>query len=251
MNLFKFFRLGVDGDADPPPPDPGDTLDDLLDAIEPTPPAKADEDEGGGDAAAAQRAAEAEARAAQAEKRAAEAEARAARAAVQPAPTRQTDPQWEAEERQLAEARNLPENDQKWLKWKIDTDRSVRAGTQRADATFQAAADRADRAEFATLEFTKPRVFKAYNARVEEALAGFQRQGGNIPPRKMILTYLIGQDILEGKVKPKKVSSSASEPAPKQVDRGTLPNARSDVRKGSAALTEREKRRQRLDGKPI
>jgi hypothetical protein len=245
--LRKFLHLGVDGD-DPAPADPpttDDTLDDLIEAVEPTVTQKGDSED------PATRIAEAERRAAEAERRAADIEARA-RQSVQIPQGPKTDPESEREEAEFEQARKggADENTLRWLRWQIDSNRKWRQTSQRADATFAAASDRADRAEFAALEYTKPKVFKAYGARVEEALDGFRRAGQNMPPRKMILTYLIGQDILDGKVKPKKaVASPSAEPA--KVDRGSLPNARSDVRKGAAPQTEREKRRARLEGQPL
>jgi len=243
--LLRYLFLGVvEGEPEPAAPEPtaepGDDLfgDDgtLLDAAE----------EGGGTPAA-----EPEETPAlkEAKRRADEAEARAndersRREALEraaPAPTPQRDPDFEREEMELRQAREggaTPEQIA-WLQWKIDSNRKIRTTERSAGSALQEARDLADRTAFERLEITHPKVYQRYASRVDAAVADMRAKGQQVPPRAAILRLMIGDDLLAGKVAPKKKAAP--------VERGRTPGIRSDVRgNGKGSMTEHEKRKARL-----
>lgn len=260
--LARFLVLPVDGDppADPPADpaadpnaDPGgDTLDDLLGAPDPE-DSRGTEPDPEPEPPAVKAARENSARL----ERELESE-RAARRALEsrqaPAPAGPArDPDFEAEERQLADARSkgMDATSLYWLEWKIKTDRANRETRSYVDRTRRETEDIADRNAFERLETTKPQVFKRYKDRVETEIARLRAQGQNAP-RLAVLRYLIGDDAVNGKIgtKSSKPATPAA-PAPSQtVDRGRTPGTRTDV-SGRIKQSERDARRARLEGKPL
>lgn len=143
-------------------------------------------------------------------------------------------------------------------RWQVRSNRTLRANTKAAtDATNAAnralmeAADGRDRTQFDRLATTKPKVHKLYESRVEDELQKMRGRGENAP-RMAILQFLIGKDVIEGKVRSKPARKAAAAGAGNEeqntgVDRGKSPGARSDV-SAKARQTERQKREKRLEG---
>ncbi len=148
---------------------------------------------------------------------------------------------WAEEEAILAN----PETDANTKYW-INANRQLRANTQVATNALNTAADIQDRNAFDRLALTNPKVHKAYEQRVEAEL-GKLRAAGQSAPRLALLRFMLGNDMLEGKIGRKTAKTkSADATAPRTVDRGKPPGARSDVSaKGRAS--EHEKRRARLE----
>ena len=247
--LSRFLWLGVDEELPPddietpeptdsmPEPE-GQSLDDMLDAVEPT-SAKDD---------ATAKLTAAERRAEQLERELASERAARQRPSV---PTGR-DPEYEAEEAQIANAQNAgyTQEQMEWLRWKISNDRSIREAKRSSQSALMEARDLNDRAEFEKLELTKPKTYRAYKQRVDQAIANARSQGQTPPSRMMVLKYLIGEDMVEGKVKAKAPKVAASGEPTGRVERQRIPLNRSDVT-DRAARSEREKRIQRLENKLI
>jgi len=235
--LLAYLHLGVDGETDPPEQEAGtgdETLDDLLDTVEPETTAIEPEKV---DAAAVKEARrrlqekEDELETERAARRAAESRA----AAI---PTRK-DPLYEQEEAELNAARAAGES----LKvWQIESNRAMRANKQESTAALFEARDVADKTKFDRLEATHPGVYKRYSDKVEKKVSEFRAQG-NLIPRSEVLKWMIGEDALTGTIQPKTKTTKTD--APTKVDRGRMPGTRSDT-SGKGSPSEREKRRERL-----
>lgn len=130
-------------------------------------------------------------------------------------------------------------------KWTINANRELRANRQIAQASIATAYDVSDKTEFSALMTSNP-LAKKYEARVEEKLKAARASGQN-PSRANIFKYLLGEDMVDGKYQKKKPAAAA---APAAAPRGRTPGVRSDV-PGKTSLTEREKRRQRLENVQI
>ena len=247
--LLAFLRLGAVEEGDDPPDDdptadpaagptdtdPSDhaesTIDDLIDD-EPTQPKKAP---------AADDREELRARAERAERALSE---------RQPPPARGADPETEREDTQLAQAKanGATAEQLSWLQWQIDSNRKMRASERTSQQALQQARDIADRSEFGRLETTQPKLYKRYNAKVEQTIAEMRSRGEATPPRMVLLRVLLGEDMLNGNIKPKAKAAGA---APATVPRGRSPTMRSDVNGKSGGSTERDKRRARLENQII
>jgi len=258
-SLLAFLVLGaVDGDgggdgsddgAAPESDDAGtgdDTLDELINLAD-----GGSDDAGAGGEAADTGAAvkEARRRAEAAENLlAAERTARAAAEARAAPQQRYVDPDYEREEAEIAQAKAAGANaDQlNWLQWKVDSNRRMRASQQASYGALARAEDLQDRMAFERLEVSKPQVFKKYAPRVEAAMNEMRARGQNAP-RLAVLRLLIGDDIMNGALKPKSRAAASSSST---VDRGRNVSARGDVgTKGR--LTEQQKRVQRLQNQII
>jgi hypothetical protein len=66
-----------------------------------------------------------------------------------------------------------------------------------------------------------------------------------------MLRFMIGDDMMNGKIKPKAARASAAPANTSSVERKRLPNVRSDVSARGGGQTERDKRRARLEDQPI
>lgn len=233
---------GDDDEAGGPPDsddqldaDSGDeSLDDLLDVVEPTKKAPVGDEE--------------ERRPKRTDDRrkeiadAAELAARRAIEASRPAPQAGPDPVAADEDArynaavQQGASKEYLEN----LAWQIQSNRAMRANAAEVKRGTMTAQDIADKTQFDRLELTKPKTYKKYADQVEEHVANARRQG-QLVPRSMVLAMLLGQDVLAGKVKTRS--------APKTVDRGRTPGTRSDVSaKGNGKLTKGQAAAKRLDG---
>lgn len=244
-------------DASPPPAagagdDPGEgTLDDLIDAAgtEPDVPRETDGDE----PAPAPRVSAREqqlARELEDERRLRYSAEQRQTAAAPPA----QDPLFAEEERRIAEAaRTMDANSAGWVKWQIGVDRQNRQVRQEAATMRQEARDLSDQAAFRALKADKPALFNRYEARVEAEVAKMRAAGQNVAPREAILKYLAGNDLVNGTLKKTTTAPKPAAPAaPTQtVDRGRMPQARTDVRGRANAQSEREKRRERLRDQPL
>ena len=236
---------GGPGEDDPNAASDEETLDDLIELAE-----------GAGDAAAApdpkESAALKEARRRTQETENQLNQERAARQAAEAraAPAQRfVDPDFEREEQELAAARTSGQTPEQlsWLAWKIDGNRKIR-DTQRASfGALAQAQDLQDRTAFERLEITQPKFFKRYAARVEAAMNEMRARGQNAP-RLAVLRLLIGDDIMNGTIKPKPRAAAA--PVAGGVDRGRTPNARSDVG-AKGKQSEHDKRIARLENQRI
>lgn len=261
LRLLARFLVLPASEADPgpapadtdPAPAAEDTLDDLIDAAG----AETDvprETEGDEPAAPAPRISANEQRL----QRELEDERVARRVAEQrqaPAATPRHDAEWEREERELADyrARGASENDIGWAKFRIDTNRANRETRAEAAATLRRAEDLSDQSAFRSLKAEKPALFNRYADRVEAEVNKMRAAGQAVPPREAILKYLAGNDLVNGNLKKTTTAPKPATPAaPTQtVDRGRMPQARTDVRGRANAASERDKRRERLRDVPL
>lgn len=250
--LARYLTLGVEEPDEPDAVDAADegtgdeSLDDLLDNVEPPPADAAGDDE---EPPRKETAAERRAKALE-DELAQERSARRAAEARTPPTTPARDPLFDAEEQELARAKadGATPDQLGWLQWKIDGNRKMRANERNSSAALAEARNLADRTSFERLEITKPQVFKRYAAKVEKAIADFQAQGKELPPRNLILRMLIGDDIMNGTVK-SKTAKAAPKPGT-TVDRGRTPGTRSDVT-AKGGQSDRDKRRARLENQII
>lgn len=168
--------------------------------------------------------------------------ARAELEAARRAPTQQQPTQdqlvWQQEEEVL---RNPEATD--WQRYAVQANRSARAAEQNSRGALQRAEDLADRSSFERIAQDKPKLFAAYKDRVEDRLKEI-RASGNMShiPREKILAALVGDDLLNGKLKTADVKTTK----PSGAKRVT-PGARSDVRANGSGMTEQEKRAKRLE----
>lgn len=130
-------------------------------------------------------------------------------------------------------------------RFRIQANQAIRQTYGNAESAKQIALDAVDAAQFQLKCVTDP-IARKYAAQVEKKRAEFIAQGKAAPPRDAMLTWVLGEQVRarasqstgKGTSKPRQSSS--------EVPRGRTPNARSTV--GSSAKTEREKRRERLEG---
>lgn len=236
--LLAFFRLGV-GDPDPnadpdldlggndPDPDPQGDPDPNLNG-DPDPQGDPEPDYRAQLEAERQARADDRARADRYEREAADLRANQSRSAP--------NPQHDEEERILRDPQAT-----ELQKWQITANRELRAGRTRADQALAQAHDVSDRTQFSQWSTKNPALHKKYEARVEQELANIRSKGGNAA-REAILSYLVGQDALNGKLTRKAAPANNNQ----NLNRGKLPGARSDTN-GRNALSERDKRRARLE----
>lgn len=268
LKLLRFLLLAVGpGEEDPnatgAPPDPGstvddagstgdDSFDDLLDLAEEgggTPPPAGTED--------STAVSEARRRAETAERDLAN-ERRMRQEAESRIPQQQPrgDSEYEAEERELGALQQrlqrgeVTQEEFAWRKWQVDSNRNIRATNRNSQNALMAATDLNDKAAFDRLEITKPKVYKAYAERVEQAMREMHQRGQNAP-RLAVLRLLIGDDIMSGKVK-KSTKPRQTEQPTTRVSRGATPGVRSDVRPGrGGGESKRDQLAKKLDGVPI
>lgn len=245
--LFAFLRPAVEDTppADNPPADtpPGDTppdtdqLDLDLDAAGAgdTPPSLANADDLETERRARQEATE---RAERAEREAAELRLR------QSAPPQSGDP--DADLRKIIDdpAADAP------TKWKASADLTLRQNNRVAQGALFQAEDLRDQTLFQTLSTSQPAIFKRYSGRVEEELGKLRARGQNAS-RAAILRYMLGDDMISGKLK-KKVAAPAGDgkPATRGVDRRPPPQARSDT-SGRGTPSRRDALRAKLENVQI
>lgn len=252
MNLLKllalYLTLGVDPDPNEPDPNPDpapdpdpDELPDLG-ADDPDPNPDPDPD----DPAAAR----ADAAAARAEAEAAKREAAEYRAKFETQERSRAAPVANPEQAlyEQEEARLRATDITATEKWQIESNRVLRANQRLANSAMFEAREMADKSEFDRLQASNP-IAKKYAKRTEEKLAEL-RSKGIFPERKFVLKMLIGDDIMEGKVKTTK-KPSADVTTGVKVNRGVPATQRSDVRGRGAANSESAKRRARLEGQII
>lgn len=241
--LLLFLRPGVEGEPDPAPdpapdsnpaPDPApDPSDDLDVEADPAP----EPDKGSP-----------EAEQALAEIRAERARADRFERELAEIKGRQSQPRSPADLTQEEESILKDEKADPMRRWQVQANVELRRGRNEAQLALAQAQDIADKTSFSRIANTNPTLYKRYETRVEEELAKMRSRGFNAS-REAIMDNLIGKDMREGKFAKKK---PAEEPATgkKTVDRGRLPGARSDV-SGRNAMSEHEKRRQRLENQQI
>lgn len=146
----------------------------------------------------------------------------------------------EEQRQHLEEQRQLDDpNTDPMTKWQIQANRTLRQTQQQAQNALLQAQDMQDKATFLAKAATDPRRTK-YADRVEQELADMRKQGRNID-RDSLYAYMLGKDIIDGKLKPaaKKTSAAA------QVPRGKPAGVRGDVT-ARGAKSEHQKRADRL-----
>ena len=164
---------------------------------------------------------------------------------VQPQPVVNHEANREAELRKQEDdiLRNPEASD--WQKYAVQSARDARSAAQSSQAALREARDFKDIADFSKLESSQPKTFAAYKDKVEKMLTDMRAKGQDAP-RQELYKYLVGQDLVNGKLKTSTAKSSASKTG--GVNRGSTPGARSDVSsKDSGKLSESEKRAKRLE----
>jgi hypothetical protein len=241
--LRKYLHLGAVEEDDPPEDPPANENDESLEALlgapDPEPPPA---DDPAAELARERKIAK-EAREELERERASRRLEDEARARLPARPT--VDSEYEREEAQLAEARKAGQ-DTSMLEWTIKSNRTIREVKRESQQAVLEARDTNDRNDFDRVRDTNPKTYKAYKDRVEESVNKFRSNGQQPPPRRAILAFFIGQDALDGKIKPK--TSKPAEPTATpgtKVDRGRTPGARSDV-SAKGTLNEKQKRAERL-----
>ena len=144
---------------------------------------------------------------------------------------------WEQEEAVLKNPAT-----EEWQRYAVQSARDARDAKRESTAARFDAKDLADKAEFDKLSTSMPKTYSGYKDRVEATLVE-ARKAGNNPSRKNIAAFLIGQDMLDGKLK-------STEGKPKKtggVPRGSTPGVRSDAPAGAGRMTDIEKVRKRLE----
>ena len=183
-----------------------------------------------------------------ARRRAQEAEKRAERAEREAAEARQraNPPQPSADQRLYEQEETVlrDPNSTEMQRWYVNSNRTLRQTQQEAAAARLQSADLADRAEFRMKAADDPRI-KQYAERVETELAKMRAQGQSAP-REAIYTFLLGQDVRNGKVI-KTAAAGKPKGALPDRERGKPAGVKSDV-SGKNRQSERDKLRKRLDG---
>lgn len=258
--LRRFLTLGVaedddstgdsetGGGADATAGTGDDTLDEMLDEIEPgdAKPAKAaaaDDEETPRERAARERAEAAERRAADAESRSRQ----PARAATDP------DDERDAEELRQYKAAGWTPEQLSWVERQHKATRSARMAERTSNSALQEAREISDKTTFDRLEATKPGTYKKYADRVERAISDAKAAGQTPPPRLVVLRLMIGDDWMSGKFKTtaaKGKPAAAGTPAGK-IARGNMPGARTDVNGKDKAKSESQARIERLRTRTI
>ena len=222
---------------------PGDDLDSLIETVEGDDKGPKDQDGKGRENAAIR----------DARKRAQDAEEARIRAeATLEAERRMRSTQQPTEDQRLYEQEEARLKDSEVTdleKWQIRSNRTLRNVTQNANRTMAQAADLQDRSAFERLEITNPKVYKLYAAKVEKAKADMNAKGQDAP-RLALLRFLIGNDVMDGKLKSgttRKAAAAAAAGETRGVDRGRSPGARSDV-SGKGRMSDADKRKERLKG---
>jgi hypothetical protein len=145
--------------------------------------------------------------------------------------------EWEREEAILRDPNSTAEQ-----KWTVGANRRIRQTEALAQQSYAQSYDMSDKAAFSALCLSDP-MAKRYETRVEEELKRARAAGQN-PSREAVYTYMIGNDTREARKK------KAAQSAP-VVNRGKTPGVKSDVSGRGAALTEHQKRVQRLENQQI
>lgn len=164
-------------------------------------------------------------------------------AARRPPPQQFRDPVWEEEERILKDPKSTDLE-----KWRVESSRTIRESRQFAAQANGNALDAADRTAFSTLAVTKPDLHKRYAERVEKEYQRL-RGAGQFANREAIMKFMIGDDAMKGTLR-RKAAPGNQQQNNQGINRGKLPGARSDTN-GKGAVTDREKRRARLENQLI
>jgi hypothetical protein len=123
---------------------------------------------------------------------------------------------------------------------------------ERVNQATLIAVDAADKVEFYSMAAENPLVNK-WKPKVEAELARMRREENNRAPRVLIMRYLIGKAAEEAAIEKAKTpgrKTKAEEDAEgrtREARRGAGPLPKSDVRGGSGAKSERQKREERLN----
>ena len=127
---------------------------------------------------------------------------------------------WQEEEKLLAD----PAADS-WTRYNIQSARNARAAEFNSQQALAEARDLKDQAEFDRVAMKNPKAAERYKDRIEEIKKQFPNA-----QRKKILATLLGEDMLDGKLK------AETKPAKKGdgASRGKLPGVRSDARSSGA-----------------
>ena len=248
--LLRVLSPSVDDDIEPDPADDDIEPDPADDDIEPDP---ADDDiepdpaDGELEPEPAPKLSRAQQEIVKTRQRAQQAEEQLAKANAElEAARRGSQPQGKTHEQQLREQEDAVLNDpaaEPWQRYAVLSARDAREAKNLAQQTLRDAHDIKDQAEFNAIAATQPKTVERYKDKVESMLKELRAKGQNAP-RKQLLALVVGQDLIEGKLK-----SSSAKPAVKTggVVRGKTPGVRSDVSGNAGGRSEAEKRAKRLE----
>ena len=155
----------------------------------------------------------------------------------QPQSVQQSEAQklWEEEEKVLKDP-----NIDSWQRYSIQSNRNARAAEFNSQQALQEARDLKDQAQFERVAIANPKAAERYKEEVER-----MKKANPNAPRSELMAYLLGKDILAGKLKAETKSTKSSGGA----NRGKLPGAKSDSRSsGSAKGDSLEALEKRLNG---
>ena len=159
-------------------------------------------------------------------------------------PTVNPDEQREMELRKQEDSVLQNPNADEWQKYAVQSARDARIAQLASQRALREAQDLSDKADFSQIAMThQAKAYEKYKSRVEDELKVMRSRGQNAP-RRQIMAFLLGKDLLEGNVK----STAKSKEENKPAKRASTPGARSDVSSsGSGRMTEAEKRAKRLE----
>ena len=220
--LSAYLCPGIDGEE--PPPDDG----------EDTPPPDDGEPPAPRVSRAAKEITTLRARSQKAEEDLARVQQELAAARRGPAPPTQDQLLWQEEEDRL-KSPDITD----WQKYAIQATRNARRAEAMSSNAVMRAEDLADRTRFEAIAAKKPKLYETYKDRVETMLTDLRSKGSN-PPREKLLAILVGEDLLNGKLKP-------AETKPRNPGGATRVAARSDVSSARGRMSEEEAREKRLE----
>lgn len=240
--LFNLFFLGAvpgepddSGDLedpdDPKDPDDSDDLEDADDPKEPDDPGEPEEPKLSRSQRAIISSRERAQRAEEALRVANEelSRARAAQSSTQPVVSEEQR-LWQSEEERLHD----PAIDE-WQRYAIQSARAARQANANSQAAVRRAEDLADLTRFERIMSEKPKLYGQYKDRIENGLAELRNRGMNAPREKM-LAILIGEDMINGKLK-----STTHKGSAKPV------GSRSDVNRKEPVMDDAARRAKRLE----
>jgi len=147
---------------------------------------------------------------------------------------------WEQEEAIL---KNPEATD--WQRYSVQSARDARAANANSQRALQESRDLADRSEFKEVERMFPESVAKHRDKLEANLIAARKNGHEVPRKKMF-ALLIGEEIME-----KKMKAAGAKPTKKGgVPRGKTPGVRSDSQQ-VGRLNEAEKRAKRLENQRI
>jgi hypothetical protein len=129
-----------------------------------------------------------------------------------------------------------------WQKYAVQSARQARSAEANSRNAMARAEDLVDKSNFDRIRSEKPKLYERYKDKVETMLTELHTSG-RTAPREKLLAILVGEDMLNGKLK---TSETRTTTAPAR--RASTAGVRSDVSSASTGrLSESEKREKRLE----